>query len=980
MLRVVCGQCGKKLEIPDAWARNVVRCPQCREAIDLSEADSAEYTVKLGQFLDENLKAGQRAAGEKTKPGFRPLPQKPTGPVGIAMAYVSDFSQRHSFVMATSVGSLLLILLDATVFHTGIVTMGAIGAAVAAAAAWQSEVTSHLPSAAKRGEVEFKVALGLLALLALRLAWFCYSEISTIAGAEDMSKLAPAFALLPKWGAITVVLVAAAIPLGAAACSMLLVERFGIYHVLSLGLAIVALGYGLADVTAQQMAGMGIDKLAHQQLTIPPPVVAVVPGPGTTAGTGPNEPNQSANSEAAAVGAAIVEPSVGGAPAPAEPVDLVPWTASVDPPPTPTSKIGPRLPTIRFPPESSAPISPSTPSAWLAVGDNRHEHSLRQLWDLSQDLPIGELPGQIEFVEPVALSPDEPVIAGYLGGGGLVEAWSLATGEMVGRVACGAPVGGSAPFIDFLGPEELLLVYGRGPDPHAPPMCQIWNFPHGEMIGEFPAIGCTADQKVYWKLSPGRRYLVAADDALLHVYDLVEKRLVGRANFPSVPSTTPLKCAGVNVSADGQQVIAIFHNDKKSRLIVWNLADGQLVSDGEFNTDLGRGTPPECRAIESLGAKAGWLAFERVIIPPFVGKQVRASSISQSSQASGVLRLTKVLDNGKMLVICNRELRIVKPPVRTQANSKELVTLAYLLTGAAHDGKPEPAGGDDGPGGDNAVDRASRAFRRAAYIDFLSSDDAQVNEQIRWAPWSKRPVYGSRWGLGVIPTSVSAKTTQKQQLEPVAGAPGQKLIAALDERLADGKFGIWPSSSDPRISRVAWLGIGSRTQLSATAKRQDLDVVAVVNVTWGKGEQRQISVRVIDFAAGAGVLSTNTLRIGLGNKPGLAGANASSDSEATEKWLSDVLRQIDDKMTLRALPELTPDDAKQAVERMFTAKQHDLASDMIELRAYQARRLIDEASLIRYYDALLGSGMGQAFVQGDSDARREILQKIFPAD
>ncbi len=202
----------------------------------------------------------------------------------------------------------------------------------------------------------------------------------------------------------------------------------------------------------------------------------------------------------------------------------------------------------------------------------------------------------------------------------------------------------------------------------------------------------------------------------------------------------------------------------------------------------------------------------------------------------------------------------------------------------------------------------------------------------------------------------------------------------MDLRLADGKFGVWPPSADPRFSRVTWLGVGNRAQLGSTAKRKDLDVVAVVNVTWGKGEQRQISLRVIDFAAGASVLSSSTLKTGLTNKSGLSVANSQSDGEASDKWLTDVLRQIDDKMTLRLLPELTAEDATEAVERMLTAKQHDLAADLVELRAYQARGLIDEASLIRYYDSLLGSGMGQGFVQGDSEARREILEKIFAGD
>ena len=77
MLRVVCGQCGKKLEIPDAWARNVVKCPQCREPINLQEHDSAECAVKLGQFLNENL-AGGGGPGGKFEAAWATRPGRPS--------------------------------------------------------------------------------------------------------------------------------------------------------------------------------------------------------------------------------------------------------------------------------------------------------------------------------------------------------------------------------------------------------------------------------------------------------------------------------------------------------------------------------------------------------------------------------------------------------------------------------------------------------------------------------------------------------------------------------------------------------------------------------------------------------------------------------------------------------------------------------------------------------------------------------------
>jgi hypothetical protein len=988
MLRVVCGQCGKKLEIPDAWAHNVVKCPQCREPIDLQEHDSAECVVKLGQFLNENL-ATVSAPGDKTGPGGRPpaLPGTPS-PAEIAWKHVKRFVERHTLVVGTGGGAVLLILLDTFWFHTGTVTAGALAGGVAAVAAWKSEMRSRLPSAAQRAEIEYKVAIGLVALLGLRMAWFGYREISTILAADDLAAVAPVFGLLPKWGAILAVVLVAAVPLGVAFGSLPLVQRFSIYHVLSAGLVLLSLGYGVADVVAQQTVGVGVGQFVRKQVDSSQDGKPVWAGkPAASAPTENPNPAPQANNETGegglvtngtaveTISQATAKPPVSPEPA------VVAWTATVDPSPVTSRSVGARLPSIHFGTQPWNPVTPAVPSPWLAVGDNHLEQSVRQLWDLSRNTRLGELAGQIDFIEPVALSADEPLIAGFIPTGMLVEVWSLAEGQMVSRLPCQEIASGAHPFIAFVAPEILLLVYARGTDQQAPPVCQTWNFVHSEMLAEFAAVGASADAKTQWAISPGRKYLATADKTTFRVYDIAENQLVGKSSIPSVPSTAGLDCAGIALAPDGQQVTAIFHNEKKSRLLVWDMTDGKLLADGEFNSDLARGSPVDYRPIQPLAGGAGWVAFERVMIPPISGKQVRAWNLAQSpATGPGTPRVVKVLDSARLLVIAEDALRIVKLPAPKQRGPNELLTLTQLLNGGAPppdrkltaNQRPMPGAGQSADGG--VPDRISRAYTREAYIEFLTADDDRFNEQVRWAPWVKRPVIGVRWGLGVLPTNVPANLMEKQQIEPVTGAIGPKLVAALDERLEDGVFGTWPPGEDSRLTRVGWLGIGVRSELTSSAKRQDLDVIAVVNVNWQKGGQRQITVRIADMVNGIVVFTSNTLKT---SSP-VAGSPAKGDS--VDKWLSDFMRQIDQKMTLQPFPELTAEDAKQAAKRVVSARRHDIAADLIELRAYQARHLIDNASAAGYYEQLLGGGMGEAFANGDADERRRILEEVLPAD
>ena len=135
-------------------------------------------------------------------------------------------------------------------------------------------------------------------------------------------------------------------------------------------------------------------------------------------------------------------------------------------------------------------MTPPVPSPWLAVGDNRLEQSVRELWDLSRNSRLGELAGQIEFVEPVALSADEPLIAGFIPTGMLVEVWSLAEGQMVGRLACQDIASVCAALHRFHRTRDIVAGVSAGHRPSGTAWCvRFWNFVHGEMLAEFVPVG-----------------------------------------------------------------------------------------------------------------------------------------------------------------------------------------------------------------------------------------------------------------------------------------------------------------------------------------------------------------------------------------------------------------------------------------------------------------------------------------------------------
>ncbi|MCR4414950.1 MAG: hypothetical protein NUV77_21235, partial [Thermoguttaceae bacterium] len=280
---------------------------------------------------------------------------------------------------------------------------------------------------------------------------------------------------------------------------------------------------------------------------------------------------------------------------------------------------------------------------------------------------------------------------------------------------------------------------------------------------------------------------------------------------------------------------------------------------------------------------------------------------------------------------------------------------------------------------DEAYEKTARDYVARAAISVIAADDATVLERVRWFPAGKRPAFGLRFGVGVhyAGQGTVPKIRNPHELEQITGPIGTVVGQTLHTHLVAGNFGRWTAGGDPRLRQVAFLGAAAGLDdLLSAARRQALDVLAVLAVQPRAGAaarraENSVRLRFVDVASGKGLWASEAVMAGspLFRKGGAA----------VEQAIAAAVKRIDTDLCLADMPELTAEQVKARLAALGLpgAKPADPLAALVELRYYQAAKLLSADEVTELYDAVLGAGKGRTLATGDRAARRALLQEVF---
>ena len=161
----------------------------------------------------------------------------------------------------------------------------------------------------------------------------------------------------------------------------------------------------------------------------------------------------------------------------------------------------------------------------------------------------------------------------------------------------------------------------------------VWELPSGEIKHEIKG-GDKLSPDAGFAFSPGGRYVSVIGDYLekrLEIYDLESGKLVGTITPQGDVKVSELEAVGF--SRDGKQLAAVYGIDaygagarKFSRMIVWDLPDGQPSRDFELDLRLKDELSPVYKAhtLESLPGAERWLVNSLGIIDAMAGHLIYA--------------------------------------------------------------------------------------------------------------------------------------------------------------------------------------------------------------------------------------------------------------------------------------------------------------------------------------------------------------------
>ena len=372
-----------------------------------------------------------------------------------------------------------------------------------------------------------------------------------------------------------------------------------------------------------------------------------------------------------------------------------------------------------------------------------------------------------------------------------------------------------------------------------------------------------------------------------------------------------------------------------------------------------------------------------------------------------------------------------QPPPGPLANPSSGAPLSSLLTPSEPASLPAPASSEvttptvPSPPAPTPIvpqtefqRKAEWALRRkhsgeaADYLraDILTKDDRAIVDQLRWCPGLKRPALNLFWGIGIEPIVLPASNHlpdstpnfrdipfdlrkfarsprmrlypfAQREMEKILGPMLDSLLKGLQERVSDGRFGIWQSVETKADSVRDLVGVMLTTvcpqaEQLEIARNQGMDVLLLARVERkvavmkrGAGTAR-LTLRLFDVLSGKLIWESAPL----------SSTEAGADIQKADRFVETFFVKVDEILTLRDLPNVKSAAVPKRVAKIAESEPEAALCALAEIRYYVCKGLLETDLAIPHYQKLLGVDPGTGFASESVDERRKAVEHLLEAN
>jgi hypothetical protein len=264
------------------------------------------------------------------------------------------------------------------------------------------------------------------------------------------------------------------------------------------------------------------------------------------------------------------------------------------------------------------------------------------------------------------------------------------------------------------------------------------------------------------------------------------------------------------------------------------------------------------------------------------------------------------------------------------------------------------------------------------YSDWLG-DDAVLTSGMRWLPVAKRPAMAVRWGLGVTMGSLTppSPVISPEELTRVTGPVGLDFVRLLLRRLDSQRDGAWSKVPNEQFVKLPVFFAESEEDLLAVAASASLDGLVLISMTsqrigLTKTPRETMVVRLADVMAHKITWSSAPL-----NSQKAVKTRGTSE-DASVELVKSVEEKLAEQYGLVPLPSISEAAAQQRAARLAESGggAELLLRRLVELRYYQAKKLLKTEDAEHAYTALIGD-KAKIIAHGEGAERAAAVEDWF---